>query len=153
MEESFSLHNRYIYENTNGIDLLISPTSVDDVEEYELCIVQTSENCKARFLVEPKPNTKSKIKIYIYAENKATVDCVCTLRVPKDVSGVETDVQIRSWPFDRSKIQARPEMFIENSNIVATHGNAIGTAFDRYYLESKGIVNVKTLIKESLLDA
>ena len=83
------------------------------------------------------------------------MDCVCTLNVPKEVNGVETDIQIRSWPFDKSKIKARPEMFIANSNIIATHGNALGTLKpeDKYYLNSKGITDYKELVKQSLLNA
>lgn len=151
MVESFK---RQIYENTNGIDLLLEPESTTTVEEYEFCIVQSDRDCIARFELNPKPNSKSKVTIYIYADNEAAVDCVCTVNIPKDVEGVETDVQIRSWPFDNSRIQARPEMYIKNSNVVARHGNALGTldTTSKYYLESKGLSNFKDLIKQSLLN-
>jgi hypothetical protein len=153
MEDEYQFKRR-IYDDAHGIDLLISPVSTDEVEEYELCIIQTKDNCTAKFTVEPSAYSKSKITIYIYAEGTSEVNCVCTLNVPKEVKGVETDIQIRSWPFDRSKIHARPEMFIKNSNVIATHGNAIGTisSSDKYYLSSKGIVDYKELIKQSLLD-
>ena len=143
-----------VYEDAHGIDLLITPQSTDSVEEYELCIVQTEGQCTAKFEVAPAAYSKSKITIYIYAEGNTSVDCVCTLNVPKDVEGVETDIQIRSWPFDNSRIQARPEMFIANSNVVAAHGNALGTISEvqKYYLASKGIVDYKQLIKESILN-
>lgn len=143
-----------LYKDTHGIDLLIQPENTEQVEEHKLYIVQTEDHCVAKFLIEPKPYSKSRITIYIYAEGAASVDCVCTLNVPKDVDGVETDIQIRSWPFDRSKIKARPEMKIANSNIVAAHGNALGTlnSEQRYYLESRGFDNYKELIKQSLLD-
>jgi Fe-S cluster assembly scaffold protein SufB len=146
---------RRVYEDAHGIDLMIAPQSTDSTEEYELCIVQTEDHCRARFEVKPAAYSKSKITIYIYAEGTAAVDCVCTLNVPKDVEGVETDIQIRSWPFDNARIQARPDMFIANSNIVASHGNALGSinAEQQYYLESKGINDYKQLIKESLLYA
>lgn len=142
-----------VYEDARGIDLFIAPQSTDSVEEYEMCIVQTEGQCTAKFEVAPAANSKSKITIYIYAEGTASVDCVCTLNVPKDVEGVETNIQIRSWPFDNSRIQARPEMFISNSNVVAAHGNALGTidSASKYYLESKGVADYKQLIKESML--
>jgi hypothetical protein len=153
MEDEYQFKRR-IYDDAHGIDLLISPVATDEVEEYDLCIIQTKDNCTAKFTVEPAAYSKSKITIYIYAEGTSEVNCVCTLNVPKDVKGVETDIQIRSWPFDGSKIHARPEMFIKNSNVIATHGNAIGTisSSDKYYLSSKGIVDYKELIKQSLLD-
>jgi Fe-S cluster assembly scaffold protein SufB len=143
-----------LYKDAHGIDLLIQPENIEQVEEHKLYIVQTEDHCTAKFTIEPKPYSKSRVTIYIYAEGTASVDCVCTLNVPKDVDGVETDIQIRSWPFDRSKIKARPEMKIANSNIVAAHGNALGTlnTEQRYYLESRGFDNYKELIKQSLLD-
>lgn len=143
-----------LYKDTHGIDLLIQPENIEQVEEYKLYIVQTEDHCTAKFTVRPISYSKSRVVIYIYAEGSASVDCVCTLDVPKDVDGVETDIQIRSWPFDRSKIKARPEMRIANSNIVASHGNALGTLKndEKYYLQSKGIDNYKELIKQSLLE-
>lgn len=143
-----------VYENTHGIDLLITPKNTKSVEEYKLYILQTEDHCEAKFKIEPEPHSKSRIAIYIYAEGSASVDCVCTLDVPKHIEGVETDVQIRSWPFDRSKIKARPEMKIANSNVVASHGNALGTLKneERYYLASKGVGDYKQLIKQSLLE-
>ena len=143
-----------LYKDTHGIDLLIQPENTEQIEEYKLYIVQTEDSCIAKFTVEPRPYSKSRVIIYIYAEGNASVDCVCTLNVPKEVDGVETDIQIRSWPFDKSKIKARPEMHIANSNIVAAHGNALGTLNneERYYLESRGFKNYKELIKQSLLD-
>lgn len=153
MEEEYQFKRR-IYDDAHGIDLLISPVATDEVTEYEMCIIQTQDTCNAKFTIEPAPYSKSKITIYIYAEGTSEVNCVCTLNVPKDVKGVETDIQIRSWPFDRSKIKARPEMFIANSDIVATHGNALGTLKfdDKYYLASRGVSDYKELIKQSLLD-
>lgn len=123
--------------------------------EYEFVFIQTEGKCTANIKLKPFPDAKFKVKIYIYAEGTSEVDCVCTLDIPKDVSGVETDIQIRSWPFDSSKIKARPEMFIKNSNIIATHGNALGTltAEDKYYLASRGISDYKELIKQSLSNA
>jgi len=124
-------------------------------QEMELVFIQTEGKCTANIRLKPQSDAKFKIKIYIYAEGTSEVDCVCTLDVPKEVSGIETDIQIRSWPFDRSKVKARPEMFIRNSNIIATHGNALGTLKpeDKYYLASRGISNYKELIKQSLLNA
>jgi hypothetical protein len=124
-------------------------------EDTEFIFIQTEDRCKVRINIRPFSNQKFKIKVYIYAEGTAEVDCVCTLNVDKDVSGVETDIQFRSWPFDKSKIKARPEMFISNSNVIATHGNAIGTISDEqtFYLALRGISNYKQLIKESLLNA
>ena len=141
---------RKIYQDAESLDLTVVPMC-----DYEFVFVQTKGKCSARINLQPIANTKFKIKIYIYAEGFSEVDCVCTLNIAKHVSGVETDIQIRSWPFDRSRIQARPEMFIKNSNVIATHGNALGTmkSEDKYYLASKGIKDHKQLIKQSLLHA
>jgi hypothetical protein len=140
---------RKVYLDAELVDFTIVPT-----RDLEFVFIQTEGNCTAKINIKPEANAKFKVKIYIYAENDAKVDCVCTLDVGKYVSGVETDIQIRSWPFDRSKIKARPEMFIRNSNIIATHGNALGTlsAQDKYYLSSRGIQDAKQLIKDSLLN-
>lgn len=142
---------RKIYLDAESLDLTLIPTW----SEYEFVFIQTEGKCTANIKLKPFPNSKFKIKIYIYAEGTSEVDCVCTLDVAKDASGIETDIQIRSWPFDKSKIKARPEMFIKNSNVIATHGNAIGTlkAEDKYYLASRGISDYKELIKQSLLNA
>lgn len=142
---------RKVYLDADNLDLMLVPTR----PEYEFVFIQTEGKCTANIKLKPFPNAKFKVKIYIYAEGTSEVDCVCTLDVPKDVSGVETDIQIRSWPFDSSKIKARPEMFIKNSNIIATHGNALGTltAEDKYYLASRGISDYKELIKQSLSNA
>jgi hypothetical protein len=142
---------RKVYLDADSLDLVLVPTR----PEYEFVFIQTEGKCTANIKLKPFPDTKFKIKIYIYAEGNSEVDCVCTLDVPKDVSGVETDIQIRSWPFDKSKIKARPEMFIANSNIIANHGNALGTLKpeDKYYLASKGITDYKELVKQSLLNA
>ena len=69
-----------------------------------------------------------------------------------DHKGVKTYEELQLL---RSKIKARPEMFIKNSNIIATHGNALGTlkSEDKYYLASRGISDYKELIKQSLLNA
>ena len=141
---------RKIYLDAESVDFMIVPT-----RDLEFVFIQTEGTCTAKINIKPEANAKFKVKIYIYAENDAKVDCVCTLDVSKHVSGVETDIQMRSWPFDRSKIQARPEMFIANSNIIATHGNAIGTlkSEDKYYLASRGVSDFKELIKQSLLNA
>jgi Fe-S cluster assembly scaffold protein SufB len=141
---------RKVYLDAESLDLVLVPTR----PEYEFVFIQTEGKCTATIHLKPQSNTKFKVKIYIYAEDTSEVNCVCTLTVPKEIEGVETDIQIRSWPFDRSKIHARPEMFIKNSNVIATHGNAIGTISnsDKYYLYSRGIVYYKELIKQSLLD-
>lgn len=141
---------RKIYLDAESVDFMIVPT-----QDLEFVFIQTEGKCTANIKVKPVADSKFKVKIYIYAEGTSEVDCVCTLDVPKEVSGVETDIQIRSWPFDKSKVKARPEMFIRNSNIVATHGNALGTlkSEDKYYLASRGVSDYKELIKQSLLNA
>jgi hypothetical protein len=142
---------RKVYLDADSLDLMLVPTR----PEYEFVFIQTEGKCTANIKLKPLSDSKFKVKIYIYAEGNSEVDCVCTLDVPNNVSGVETDIQIRSWPFDKSKIKARPEMFIANSDIIATHGNALGTltAEDKYYLASRGVSDFKELIKQSLLDA
>jgi len=142
---------RKVYLDAESLDLVLVPTR----PEYEFVFIQTEGKCTAQINLKPFADAKFKIRIYIYAEGSSEVDCVCTLNVPKDVSGVETDIQIRSWPFDKSKIKARPEMFIANSDIIATHGNALGTLKpeDKYYLDSRGITDYKELVKQSLLNA
>lgn len=142
---------RKVYLDADSLDLMLVPTQL----EYEFVFIQTEGKCTANIKFAPQPNTKFKVKIYIYAEGNSEVDCVCTLDVDKEASGIETDIQIRSWPFDKSKIKARPEMFIANSNIIATHGNALGTLKpeDKYYLASRGVSDYKELIKQSLLNA
>ena len=141
---------RKVYLDAESVDFTIVPT-----RDLEFVFIQTEGKCTARINIKPEPDTKFTVKVYIYAEDRAEVDCVCNLVVGKHVSGVETDIQMRSWPFDRSRIQARPEMFIQNSNVIATHGNAIGNLKfeDQYYLASRGVSNYKELIKQSLLDA
>jgi Fe-S cluster assembly scaffold protein SufB len=141
---------RKVYLDAESVDFMIVPT-----KDLEFVFIQTEGKCTAKINLKPESNSKFKIKIYIYAEGTSEVDCVCTLDVPKEVDGVETDIQIRSWPFDKSKIKARPEMFIANSNIIANHGNALGTLKpeDKYYLASKGITDYKELVKQSLLNA
>lgn len=142
---------RKVYLDADGLDLMLVPTQ----PEYEFVFIQTEGKCTANIKLKPLADTKFKVRIYIYAEGTSEVDCVCTLDVPKDVSGIETDIQIRSWPFDKSRVKARPEMFIKNSNIIATHGNALGTlkSSDKYYLASRGVSDYKELIKQSLLNA
>ena len=142
---------RKVYLDAESLDLVLVPTR----PEYEFVFIQTEGKCIANIKLKPFPDTKFKVKIYIYAEGTSEVDCVCTLDVPNDISGVETDIQIRSWPFDKSKIKARPEMFIANSNIIANHGNALGTLKpeDKYYLASRGIDDYKELVKQSLINA
>lgn len=142
---------RKVYLDADSLDLMLVPTR----PEYEFVFIQTEGKCTANIKLKPFADAKFKIKIYIYAEGTSEVDCVCTLDVPKDINGIETDIQIRSWPFDKSKIKARPEMFIANSDIIATHGNALGTltSEDKYYLASRGVSDFKELIKQSLLDA
>jgi Fe-S cluster assembly scaffold protein SufB len=141
---------RKVYLDAESVDFMIVPT-----KDLEFVFIQTEGKCTAKINLKPETNSKFKIKIYIYAEGTSEVDCVCTLNVPKEISGVETDIQIRSWPFDKSKIKARPEMFIANSDIIATHGNALGTLKpeDKYYLSTRGITDYKELIKQSLLNA
>lgn len=141
---------RKVYLDADSVELTIVPT-----EDLVLVFIQSEGKCTARINITPLADSKFTVKVYIYAEDRAEVDCVCNLVVPRSVSGVETDIQMRSWPFDRSRIQARPEMFIQNSNIVATHGNAVGNLKfeDKYYLASRGVSSYKELIKQSLLNA
>ena len=141
---------RKVYLDAESVDFMIVPT-----QDLEFVFIQSEGKCTANIKIKPQADSKFKVKIYIYAEGTSEVDCVCTLDIPKDVSGVETDIQIRSWPFDKSKVKARPEMFIKNSNIIATHGNALGTlkSEDKYYLASRGVSDYKELIKQSLLNA
>lgn len=141
---------RKVYLDAESVDFMIVPT-----QDLEFVFIQTEGKCTANIKIKPVADSKFKVKIYIYAEGTSEVDCVCTLEVPKEASGIETDIQIRSWPFDKSKVKARPEMFIKNSNIIATHGNALGTlkSEDKYYLASRGISDYKELIKQSLLNA
>ena len=140
---------RKVYLDAESVHFTVVPT-----RDLELVFIQTEGDCTVRINLKPEADTKFKVNIYIYAEGTSSVDCVCTLDVGKYVSGVDTDIQIRSWPFDKSKIKARPEMFIRNSNIVASHGNALGTISDedRYYSQSRGITDYKEIIKQSLLD-
>jgi Fe-S cluster assembly protein SufD len=137
-----------VYLDADAVHFTVVPT-----RDLEFVFIQTEGNCNVRINLKPEAGAKFKVQVYIYAEGTSSVDCVCTLDVGKYVSGVETDIQIRSWPFDRSKIKARPEMFIRNSDIIATHGNALGTIKpeEKYYLESKGISDYKELVKQSLL--
>jgi len=139
---------RKVYLDADAVDFAVVPT-----RDLEFVFIQTEGNCKVRIMLKPEADSKFDVKIYIYAEGTSSVDCVCTLDVGKHVSGIETDIQIRSWPFDRSKIKARPEMYIRNNNIIATHGNAIGSLKpeDKYYLESRGLTDYKELVKQSLM--
>lgn len=133
---------------------LVSFTVIPD-RDLEFVFIQSEGDCKVNINLKPESNAEFKVKIYIYAEGTSSVDCTCTLDVGKYVSGVRTDIQIRSWPFDKSKIKARPEMFIRNSDVVATHGNALGNIDEdsQYYLTSRGVADYRQLIKQSLLDA
>jgi len=142
---------RKVYLDAESVDLILVPTR----PEYEYVFIQSEGNCSVNINLTPFADTKFKITIYIYAEGTSGVDCVCRLNVPQDIKGVESDIQIRSWPFDRSKIRARPEMFIANSDVVAAHGNALGTLTpeQQYYLATRGMADYKQLIKESLLNA
>ena len=146
------LNVKRLCEDMETISMHFATFSTDELQTIDINILQTEGTCDAKIVIEPLPNTKSKITINIFAEGSAKVDCVCNLVVPKDVGGVETDIQMRSWPFDRAKISARPEMFISNSNIVATHGNALGSLSQDqlYYLASRGITNYKDVVKYSL---
>jgi hypothetical protein len=141
---------RKVYLDAESVDFMIVPT-----KDLEFVFIQTEGKCTARINIKPEADTKFTVKIYIYTEGRAEVDCVCNLVVDKHVSGVETDIQMRSWPFDQSRIQARPEMFIRNSDVIATHGNALGTLTtqDQYYLACRGITDYKELVKQSLLNA
>lgn len=143
-----------IFVNEESVDLVIEPTDTENYEEYDITIIQEQGKCPVNISLHPKKDSLSKLNVKIYAENNASVNCVCSLHVAKEASGVDTDMQIRSWPFDKSRIQARPEMFVLNSDIKAAHGNALGTlsAEDRYYLHSKGITNYKEIVKESLYE-
>lgn len=140
------------YVDAESIDYHIAPTFQDEVQEITINLIQSQGQCRARVTVVPTQNSRSRVRINIFAENKAEVDCVCTLSVL--TSGTETDLQIRSWPFDRSKIKARPEMKIYDSDVIANHGNALGTMkpTEKYYLASKGITDYKDLVKQSILD-
>jgi len=140
---------RKVYLDADMVSFTIVPSG-----DIDLVFIQSEGKCTARINLKPEADAKFKVNIYIYAENKSEVDCVCTLDVGKHVSGVEADVQIRSWPFDSSRIKARPEMFIRNSNIIASHGNALGTISDedKYYFQSRGITDYKEIIKQSLLN-
>jgi Fe-S cluster assembly scaffold protein SufB len=148
-------NNVRVYSNFENVNFWCTPSNLDTVEDFTFIFIQTEGKCNANININPNADSKSKVHVYIYAEGNAEVDCVCTLSVDKHVSGVKTDIQFRSWPFDRSKIKARPEMFIANSNIIATHGNALGTLKpeDKYYLASRGVSDYKELIKQSLLNA
>lgn len=148
------LNVKRVCEDMENIDMHFATFSTEQLQTIDIFIVQTEGNCNARIVIDPLPHTKSKVTVNIFAENAATVNCVCNLIVPKDVEGVETDIQMRSWPFDRAKISARPEMFIANSNIVATHGNALGTLTKEqlYYLATRGMTNYKDAVKYSLLE-
>lgn len=139
---------RKVYLDADNVDFTVVPS-----RDLEFVFIQTEGKCNVRINLKPEANSKFDVKIYIYAEGTSSVDCVCTLDVGKEVDGVETDIQIRSWPFDRSKIKARPEMFIRNNDIVATHGNALGSLKpeDKYYLESRGLTDYKELVKQSLM--
>lgn len=141
-----------IYLNQENISMDIFPQDVDNHEEYNITVIQETGKCLVNINVHPEKDSLSKVNIRIFAENDANVDCVCSCYIAKDASGVDTDMQIRSWPFDKSRIQARPEMFVLNNDIKAAHGNALGTLSqeDRYYLNSKGITNYKDILKESL---
>lgn len=140
------------YVDAEKVDYHVAPSCQDQVQQVTLNIIQTKGQCLARITVVPTENSKSKIRINIFAENQAEVDCVCTLSVL--TRGTETDIQIRSWPFDRSRIKARPEMKIYDSDVIATHGNALGTMkpTDKYYLSSKGITDYKDLVKQSIIN-
>lgn len=140
---------RKVYHDAESVDFTLVPTC-----DYEFVFIQTEGKCTANITLKPLPDSKFKVKIYIFAENNSEVDCVCRLDIDKNVSGVETDLQIRSWPFDQSKIRARPDMYINNSNIIATHGNALGILkpSEQYYLATRGVKDYKQLIKQGLLE-
>jgi hypothetical protein len=146
--------HKHVFIDEQEINLELVPENTTEYEEYEIIIVQSKGSCPAKINLTPKKDSLSRVSVKIFAENNASVDCVCTVSVAKDASGVDTDMQIRSWPFDRSRIKARPEMFIKNSNIKAAHGNALGTlsSEDLYYLHSKGVTNYKELVKGSLFN-
>lgn len=149
MEHSF----KKTYVDEPSIDLNISPVDSENYETYDIIIIQSHGDNISKINVTPLKNSLSKVTIKIFTENQASVDCVCTVNVGNEASGVDTDVQFRSWPFDNSRVQARPEMFIHNGDIKAAHGNALGTLSDedQYYLNTRGIVDYKEIIKRSLM--
>lgn len=148
------LNVKRVCEDMENISMHFATFSTTVTQTIDIYIVQTEGKCTANIVIEPLPFTKSKVTVNIFAEGSASVDCVCNLVVPKDIEGVETDIQMRSWPFERAKISARPEMFIANSNITATHGNALGTLSkeQQYYLATRGIANYKDAVKLSILE-
>lgn len=150
MDNSFNK----IYVNEESINLNLEPHDTENYHEYNITVIQEHGKCPVNICINPKKDSLSKLNVRLFAENKASIDCVCKLIVEDDASGVDTDMQIRSWPFDKSRIQARPEMFVHNSDIKAAHGNAVGTLNeeDRYYLHSKGVTNYKQLVKETLYE-
>ena len=150
MDNSFNK----IYVNEESINLNLEPHDTENYHEYNITVIQEQGKCPVNICINPKKDSLSKLNVRLFAENKASIDCVCKLIVEDNASGVDTDMQIRSWPFDGSRIQARPEMFVHNSDIKAAHGNAVGTLNeeDRYYLHSKGLTNYKQLVKETLYE-
>jgi len=149
MAESFKFPRRLLYIDQSSVELDVVPTT-----DLELFFVQTQDKCSAKINLKPLAFSEFTVKIYIFAENSSQVDCVCSLHVEKNIPKVKTDIQIRSWPFDRSKISARPEMFIANSDVIATHGNALGILkpAEQYYLATRGVKDYKELVKQSLLE-
>lgn len=150
MDNSFNK----VFINEDSIDITLEPFDTENCHEYNITVIQETGKCPVNIHLKPKKDSLSKLNVRLFAENNSSIDCVCSLEVDKDASGVDTDMQIRSWPFDESRIQARPEMFVHNSDIKAAHGNAIGTLNeeDRYYLHSKGVTNYKQLVKETLYE-
>lgn len=144
-----------IYNNPRGnVALHLTPLLTNEVQTFTIGLVLSQGKTKFEVIVHPESRSKSKVRIFLFAENTAEIDCVCDLVIPENKPGIETDIQIRSWPFDRSRIKARPEMRIRNNNVVATHGNALGTLKpqEQYYLATRGIDDYKELIKTSLLN-
>jgi hypothetical protein len=147
--EELSKTQKFLYVDADNVCHDFVPTG-----DLEFFFVQSKSKCQAEINLKPAAGAKFKVKIYIFAENDSEVNCVCKLDIGNDINGVETDVQIRSWPFDRSKILARPEMFIANSNTVASHGNALGILkpAEQYYLATRGVKDYKQIVKQSLLE-
>ena len=103
-----------IYTNEKNISLNLRPQDTDNHEEYNITIIQEKGHCPVSINIHPEKDSLSKVNVRIFAENNASVNCILSCHVAKDASGVDTDMQIRSWPFDRSSISIPPPATTES---------------------------------------
>lgn len=133
----------------NQINYFLDPNAY--LEHHSLCNIQKGQLQDDSINISHSQNSHS--KVFYQSLNKGKISSQVNSLVPEESIGCSTEQNIKHIVLENSAItNSKPNLMIANNDIVASHGNSIGSfnKEDLFYLGQRGLTKEQSYTVLSL---